>query len=687
MAKWADYLIPAVLYNSDREIIKVQVHEDLDGKVGPAEIVDKLDIAHNMKKGKTYVTIHKTLNSWRLGERVNLFSVGGDPYLRIDKNKVDLDNLGDIPDIDYSKKKDPSLNNITHTSEKKTNVAPPPSPPKPAETPKPEPEPELPPRKRGALPAPGEIEIPFEDIQPEEAPADFIPEPEPPEITETKPKEKSKQDFLDDYEQDYLKRLEQQRQEEEEFVRKAKAEQSKQEEIDKQDRLKREEEQRQKHKVTETAKKPVEHVTSPHGTLPAAGEVEIPFEDIQPEEAPSDSIRSRPEPAEIAPSPHGTLPAAGEIDVPFEQEQPPEAITSEISTSEGNEMDFDEEEDDDDEEPTPEQLARFEELEKQLEEIIQQSEEISAEPEEPPASPHGTLPAAGNIEIPFEEIQPKEAPAEPEPMPESEPEPEDDTITEQYEKISELADQIKKLEIALANAPKIEPEPEPEPETVGGMIEKFEETSGEQIEQLEKLEEQIREIEDADVEATLIEKLHKQMDRLNAIEERITGAQEPTPEQIARAKALEKQIAELEEKQKAAQEAVSDVIAYCVKCKEKRNMSNPEITTMKNGRGATKGTCSVCGTKMFRIGSGTAKSKPTDDAPTKEQKDRVKALEKQIVDLENKQLRVTVNGYCVKCRSKRDMINPEQTTMKNGKPAVRGTCSVCSTKMFKIGKM
>jgi len=43
-------------------------------------------------------------------------------------------------------------------------------------------------------------------------------------------------------------------------------------------------------------------------------------------------------------------------------------------------------------------------------------------------------------------------------------------------------------------------------------------------------------------------------------------------------------------------------------------------------------------------------------------------------------------GYCVKCRAKREMQNPQQVTMKNGKPATTGTCPKCSTKMYKIGK-
>jgi hypothetical protein len=43
-------------------------------------------------------------------------------------------------------------------------------------------------------------------------------------------------------------------------------------------------------------------------------------------------------------------------------------------------------------------------------------------------------------------------------------------------------------------------------------------------------------------------------------------------------------------------------IGFCVKCKRKREMKNPTSVKMKNGRSATKGSCSVCKTKMFRIG-------------------------------------------------------------------------------------
>jgi len=40
---------------------------------------------------------------------------------------------------------------------------------------------------------------------------------------------------------------------------------------------------------------------------------------------------------------------------------------------------------------------------------------------------------------------------------------------------------------------------------------------------------------------------------------------------------------------------------YCVKCREKREMKDTREETLKNGRLAMKGKCTVCGTSMCRI--------------------------------------------------------------------------------------
>jgi len=42
--------------------------------------------------------------------------------------------------------------------------------------------------------------------------------------------------------------------------------------------------------------------------------------------------------------------------------------------------------------------------------------------------------------------------------------------------------------------------------------------------------------------------------------------------------------------------------AYCVKCRDKRDINDPVETQLKYGRPAMKGTCPECGTNVFRIG-------------------------------------------------------------------------------------
>ena len=42
--------------------------------------------------------------------------------------------------------------------------------------------------------------------------------------------------------------------------------------------------------------------------------------------------------------------------------------------------------------------------------------------------------------------------------------------------------------------------------------------------------------------------------------------------------------------------------AYCVKCKQKREMQDPQAEFTASGTPGTRGTCPVCGTTMFRMG-------------------------------------------------------------------------------------
>ena len=54
--------------------------------------------------------------------------------------------------------------------------------------------------------------------------------------------------------------------------------------------------------------------------------------------------------------------------------------------------------------------------------------------------------------------------------------------------------------------------------------------------------------------------------------------------------------------QKVIEDLKIKVIGYCVKCKEKKQIKDPQLVEMATGRLATKGSCKTCGTGMFRTG-------------------------------------------------------------------------------------
>lgn len=41
-------------------------------------------------------------------------------------------------------------------------------------------------------------------------------------------------------------------------------------------------------------------------------------------------------------------------------------------------------------------------------------------------------------------------------------------------------------------------------------------------------------------------------------------------------------------------------------------------------------------------------------------------------------------GYCVKCKDKKEIVDAVEETMKNGRRAIKGKCPTCGTVMFKM---
>ena len=43
-----------------------------------------------------------------------------------------------------------------------------------------------------------------------------------------------------------------------------------------------------------------------------------------------------------------------------------------------------------------------------------------------------------------------------------------------------------------------------------------------------------------------------------------------------------------------------------------------------------------------------------------------------------------MTGYCMKCKSKQELVGAVEVTMKNGRKAMRGACAVCGAAVMVI---
>lgn len=87
--------------------------------------------------------------------------------------------------------------------------------------------------------------------------------------------------------------------------------------------------------------------------------------------------------------------------------------------------------------------------------------------------------------------------------------------------------------------------------------------------------------------------------------------------------------------------------AYCVKCKEKQEVSDPQAVFTSTGTPATKGVCSVCGTNLFRMGRTDAHEGMTPPEVTRKPRKKKKGGKKvgKLVIVESPAKARTVGRY------------------------------------------
>lgn len=101
MAKWADYCISRVRYNSERtHIVKVEVYEDKGDTLGTAQDWLRSQAVSALERGKTFVTMVKGSDGkWRKGQDVHIVTVNGVRYVRTDRNTRASDNLENLQEF------------------------------------------------------------------------------------------------------------------------------------------------------------------------------------------------------------------------------------------------------------------------------------------------------------------------------------------------------------------------------------------------------------------------------------------------------------------------------------------------------------------------------------------------------------------------------------------------------------
>jgi hypothetical protein len=101
MAKWADYCISQVRYNSEHtHIVKVVACEDKGDTLGTSTEWTRLQVVSTLRMKKTFITIYKGEDGkYKKGEDVRIISINGVEYIRTDANNKAADNLGNLPEF------------------------------------------------------------------------------------------------------------------------------------------------------------------------------------------------------------------------------------------------------------------------------------------------------------------------------------------------------------------------------------------------------------------------------------------------------------------------------------------------------------------------------------------------------------------------------------------------------------
>lgn len=126
--------------------------------------------------------------------------------------------------------------------------------------------------------------------------------------------------------------------------------------------------------------------------------------------------------------------------------------------------------------------------------------------------------------------------------------------------------------------------------------------------------------------------------------------------------------------------------AYCVKCRTRRAIKDPQFIFTARGAPATRGQCAECGAALYRLGETRQHLHLPRPTPVKQERAAPTPAAASGPVSGPAELPADATAYCVKCKTPRPLRDAQALFTARGSPAVRGVCAECGGMLFRLGE-